>query len=80
MSSNHEAELSQYVDSNKPITLILSNGMKLTGVVEWQDDRFINLVGTVEGTERSCTVSKRALICYYDYRESDEGYATIEEI
>lgn len=80
MADNHEAELSRIIEASKPITVMLSNGMKLTGVVEWQDDRFINLISTVEGSERNCTISKEALICYYDHKESDEVSATIEDI
>lgn len=80
MASNHEEELKQFIEKNKPITVTLSNGMKLTGVVKWQDDRFINLTSTVEGSERNCTISKQSLICYYDHKESDETSATIEDI
>ena len=80
MSSNHEAELNDLIESGKPVTVLLTNGMKLTGEVEWQDDRFISLNGTVEGAERSCTISKGSLVCYYDHIESDDRYATINRI
>lgn len=80
MTDNHQEELEEFIDSEKQITVITNNGMKLTGTVKWQDDEFVNLLGTIEGTERRCTIGKESLICYYEHREEDERFATIKDI
>jgi len=77
---NHEKEIGNYIDSEDPVNFMLTNGMKLTGVVNWQDDRFINIEGAVEGAERSCTISKHSVLCYFKHFTEDDKYATIEDI
>lgn len=80
MENNHEAELNRHINSGDPLNFMLSNGMMLTGVVNWQDDQFISVEGSVEGAERICTISKSQLVCYYEYVEGDDRYATIDDI
>lgn len=80
MEGNHEAELDRYKDSGDLLNFMLTNGMTLTGIVNWQDDRFISIEGSVDGVERSCTISKRQVLCYYEHVEEDERYGTIENI
>ena len=80
MTDNHQEELEEFIDSGKQITVMTNNGMKLTGTVKWQDKDFINLMGTIEGTKRRCTIGKSSLICYYEHREEDERFATIKDI
>lgn len=80
MEGNHKDELDRYIDSGEPLNFMLSNGMMLTGTVNWQDERFINVEGSVEGAERSCTIAKSQLLCYYEHAEGDDRYATINDI
>lgn len=80
MENGHEAELDRYIDSGDPINFILENGMTLTGVVNWQDEVFINVKGTIEGSMRTCSISKSSLLCYYEHQEKDDKFATIENI
>lgn len=80
MVNGHEAELDRYIDMGDSLNFILDNGMTLTGVVNWQDEGFINVEGSIEGTRRSCTISKSSLLCYYEHHEGDDNYATIENI
>lgn len=80
MEGNHETELSEYIDSGDPLNFMLTSGMKLTGVVNWQDEKFINVAGTVEGVERRCTIAKSSLICYFEHSEEDDKYATIKNV
>lgn len=80
MDNGHEAELDRYIDSGNPLNFILENGTTLTGIVNWQDEGFVNVEGTIGGTSRSCTISKNSLLCYYEHHEGDDKYATIENI
>lgn len=80
MADNHNEELNDFIDSEKQITVILTNGMKLTGTVKWQDEDFINLLGSIEGSERRCTICKNSLLCYYEHKKEDEKFATIKDI
>ncbi len=81
METGHEAELDRYIDSGDSLNFILENGMMLTGVVNWQDEGFINVKGSIEGARRNCTISKKSLLCYYKHLEGDDKYkATIENI
>lgn len=81
MEDGHEAELDRYIDSGDSLNFILNNGMTLTGVVNWQDEGFINLEGPIDGVRRNCTISKKSLLCYYEHQKGDDKYkATIENI
>ncbi|MBS3789267.1 hypothetical protein KGY79_13870 [Candidatus Bipolaricaulota bacterium] len=80
MNKNHESELNEYINSGDPVNFMLTNGMTLAGVVKWQDEKFVNVVGTVNGVKRSCTISKGSLLCYFEHSEEDERYATIENV
>ncbi|MCF7890095.1 hypothetical protein K9M78_02640 [Candidatus Bipolaricaulota bacterium] len=80
MENNHKAELDRYMDSGEPLHFVLANGIRFTGVINWQDDRFVNIEGSIEGTKRNCTISKNQLLCYYEHFEGDDRYDTIEDI